>query len=142
MLRAHLEHPLVLPFGADEILPFLDGERERLFGIHVEPRLHGLNADEHSGMGGRGHKHPVELLLGEHLLIVLIAGAVFRDNRVGKLLRHRQEGGDLPPIAVGHRHEFQIRRTLLDQIAGRPPVPISPTRIFSLAPGWPGLPRT
>ena len=116
LLRPHLENRLEFPLGADQAPAFLDGQRERLLRVDVESGLHGMDTGENPSVGWGGHEDGVEFLLRQHLPVVLIPRTFLRDDRTLILLNPFQVAVDYAQIAIGHGHQFQIRRALFGQI--------------------------
>ncbi len=118
LLGTGLDDPLVFMGRLDQRAPL--GQREALWflNVGVQPGLHGVDADEHPGVGGGFHKHGIQLLLFEHILVVLILVPFLPAGHLLCRLLNAVE------VAIRHRDEFRPRqRLVLQNPTGSPAKP-------------------
>ena len=110
-MRTDLADAVVLADCFDQRLSFGDGQRQRLFGKHVQSGLTGEHAGQHAILIGRRDDDRIQFLLVEHLAVVL----VLRPNFAGfpglcllHVFKHTVTDGD---HASGLRHVIRQMRT-------------------------------
>ena len=74
LLRAGLQHAIVLLDGLAQGQSLGHGQRERLLGVDVEPGLHGVDRDQGARVSARLDEYHVELLLIEQTPVVGVLG--------------------------------------------------------------------
>ena len=120
LLGSHLDNAAVLLLCPNELPALFNRQRQGFLGINVQPRLHGMDADERPCVRCRGDKDGIELLFGEHGTIVLVLGDLLGKDFVARSAHRRSIGRHLPAIAVRQRNQAQIGRRLDRQIARAP----------------------
>ena len=108
-------------------------ERERLFSVDILARLTGMNAGQYTLKVAGRDDYGIDVLAVEQFVIVLI------DGPVGVLFSF--EGLGPRKIAIAQRDNLGGLGQLLEQELARPPTPMAPTVIRSLAPGRPAPPQ-
>ena len=137
LLRPDLEHPVVFLHRTDQVPALGHRERHRLLAVDVAAGLEHAGDGQNPGVGRGLDEDGVELLLLEHRPVILVElPLVAAGNELGGLMAAGKKaigaGNDLAP---GRASPVRSHRA-------RPPRPIKPSWMRSLAPGRPGAART